>query len=368
MSHSEPRRLSRSRFRIAVLAAFLTVVLAPPAHAALVTPASMEFSPASYDFGPKVPATGPSQPKTFTLTNTGEFDLSIKYVYLAWGPPEAGDPEIFKMTSDGCLGTLAVGASCGIDVAFNPQLPGNKWGELTVTAPFGNHCNEKGEECKENNVSAEARMVGTARTIAVSPPTLSFLPFTVAGGPSPAKTVTFTNEGETSVTVHNVILTNHEHFQSDQFRLVGGTCAPTVTLLPKDSCTAQVAFAPTKVGHLSGDLAILDSAVGGEQYATLEGEGVPPAIGPQPPAEARVLLSHRPPRLTRKRTAVFRFSGMGAAPGFECRLDSGAFAPCESPVRFGHLKLGHHHFAVRQNESGSVGPATHYRWTVEPRR
>jgi hypothetical protein len=181
--------------------------------------------------------------------------------------------------------------------------------------------------------------------------------------------VTFTNEGETSVTVHNVILTNHEHFQSDQFRLMGGSCAPNLILMPRDSCTALVAFAPTEVGHLSGDLGILDSAVGGQQFATLEGEGVPPASGPQLPPEPRVSISHHPARLTRKRAAIFRFVGVGISAGFECRLDSGAFAPCESPVRFRHLGLGHHYFAVRARQGSGrlIGPAS-YRWRIESRR
>jgi hypothetical protein len=361
-------RISVACLRVSIIAAFATILLAYPAQASTVSPASMGFDPASYEFGPRVPATGASAPKAFTLTNTGEFALTITYVSLVWGPQEYGDPEIFRMTSDKCIGTLAVGASCTIEVAFDPQLPGSKWGTLTVAAPFGEHCNSKGE-CKANNVNAQAQMFGIARTIAVTPSVLSFLPFPIGSGPSPAKTVTFTNEGESGVTIHNVLLTNHEHFNADQFRLLGGTCTEKiVSLPPSGSCTAQVAFAPTRLGPLSGDLSILDSAVGGQQFAALEGEGVPLATGVLL-AELRAFISGHPARKTRRRAAVFRFSGTDAGVQFECRLDSSPFAPCSSPLRVGHLGLGHHYFAVKASQgSGRLSSPASYRWRVEPRR
>ena len=360
-------RISVACLRVSIVAAFATILLAYPAQASTVSPASMGFDPASYEFGPRVPATGASAPKVFTLTNTGEFALTIDYVSLVWGPQEYGDPEIFKMLSDKCMGTLAVGASCAIEVAFNPLLPGSKWGTLTVAAPFGEHCNSKGE-CKANNVNAQAQMFGIARTIAVTPPVLSFLPYPIGSGPSPAKTVTFTNEDESGVMVHNVLLTNHEQLNADQFRLVGGTCMPNLTLLPHEGCTAEVAFAPTLLGPLSGDLSILDSAVGGQQFVALEGEGAPPASGVLL-AELRAFISGHPARQTSRRAAVFRFSGTDAGVQFECRLDSAPFAPCSSPLRVGHLRLGHHYFAVRASQGGGrlSSPAS-YRWRIEPRR
>lgn len=357
----------------AITVVFGVLLFASTAQATTVAPASLAFEPSSYYFGVKVPATGPSLPEAFRLTNTGEFSLSVNYVSLTWSPQEFGDPEIFKITSNDCMARLAPGESCAIEVVFDPQLPGPKWGTLTVSAPFGEHCfvGQEGKIiCLPINISAQVQMTGVARTISLSPPSLTFLPREVGGGPSPPKTVTVTNEGELDVKIYNVMLVNHQHPDANQFRILGGTCVAEVELPAKGTCTVEVAFSPSAPGDLAADLGILDSAAGGQQFATLEGEGVAPETRPQPPPEARVFIIRRPAKLTTKRVAVFAFQGTQSAVGFECKLDSRPFRVCESPVRFRHLRLGHHDFAVRAVDGdGLLGPAgAQYRWRIEARR
>jgi len=74
-----------------------------------------------------------------------------------------------------------------------------------------------------------------------------------------------------------------------------------------------------------------------------------------------------PPSQTAARTAVFRFKAQGAASdGFECSVDAGEFASCESPAEYGRLAPGEHIFSVRALSAKGdpdATPAT-YRWRV----
>jgi hypothetical protein len=357
---------------VAITAVLGTLFFAASAHASTASTAgaaSMSFDPSSYDFGTKVPGTGPSPPKAFTLTNTGEFSLSVNYAAIAWAPQEYGDPEVFTITSNDC-GTLVPGASCTIEVVFNPFLPGPKWGTLSVAAPFSEYCDPRHETCQPGNISAQARMTGTARTISLSPASLTFLPLEAGTRPSPPRTVTVTNEGELDVKIFNVMLANYQHSNANQFRIVGGSCGANVVLTPQGTCTVEVAFSPSTPGGLSADLGILDNAAGGEQFAPLEGEGVAPLLQSQPPP-VQVFLFGRPAKLTAKRGAVFWFKGTETAVAFECKLDSHPFAPCASPARFKHLRVGPHYFAVRAldgNRNTSPDAAARYQWRIKTQR
>jgi HYDIN/CFA65/VesB-like, Ig-like domain len=360
--------MSRASRYVAITAALGTLLFAASAHA---YPASLAFDPPSYNFGAKVPGTGPSPPKAFTLTNTGEVSLTVNYAKLAWGPQEYAEPEMFKITSNDC-GTLAPGASCTIEVTFNPNLPGPKWGTLTVTAPYSEHCwsSEGPIICRSTNINAQLQLTGIAQTVSLSPAPLSFLPLEVGRGPSPVKTVTVTNESEYEVKIFNVMLANYHHFDSSQFRLSGGTCTSNLVLPPQGTCTIDVAFSPSTPGGLSADLSLIDNGPGGQQFATLEGEGVASPFQSHPPLTLQVSIFRHPDKLTAKRAAVFWFKGTEAVATFECKLDSRPFVPCEPPARFKHLRVGRHYFAVRPiDSSGRSGrDGARYRWRIKSRR
>ena len=357
--------LPRARWYVVLGTALAMLVWVIPAHA---DTASLTFDPPAYEFGTKLPAT-PAPSKAFTLTNTGEFSLPIETVALAWGPQEYAEPEMFKITSNDC-GTLASGQSCTIEVAFNPVLPGPKWGTITVAAPWSENCNLE-QKCQPVTIHAQLHLTGILSTVSLSPDSVRFLPLEVETGSSPPKTVTLTNEGEFKLTIFRVMLANYRHHDSSQFRISGGTCAPELVLLPHGTCTVGVAFSPSDPGSLSGELGVLDSATVGSQFTTLEGEGI---AAPQPQALSglvpRVSILRGPARLSAKRGAVLWFRGSLANPAFECKLDAGSFVPCVSPARFKYLGLGHHSFAVRELDANGKGEseAARYRWRVEPRR
>jgi hypothetical protein len=62
----------------------------------------------------------------------------------------------------------------------------------------------------------------------------------------------------------------------------------------------------------------------------------------------------------------FKFSSSEANSSFECRLDEGGFAACESPRRYKHLDAGKHKFRVRAiDAAGNMDPTpARYRFKV----
>lgn len=343
------------------------LVFATAAHA---DTASLAFNPPSYEFGARELGAGPSPAQSFVLTNTGESSLAIEYAALVWGPQEYAEPELFKITSDNC-DALAPGASCTIEVVFNPVLPGPKWGTLTVAAPWSENCNiEKPPKCQPVNVHAQLHLTGTASTVALSPTLLTFRPLEVDTGPSPTKIITLINEGETELTIFRVMLANYQHHDSSQFRISGGTCTAELALPSHGSCTVGVAFSPSNPGRFSAELGVFDSASVGQQFATLEGEGVPPPLGIQTPSLPRVSIIRHPDILTDKREAVIWFKGPQDAVAFECKLDANAFVPCRSPARFKHLMVGPHYFVVRALDGNRKGGSdiAKCRWRIEHRK
>jgi large repetitive protein len=79
-------------------------------------------------------------------------------------------------------------------------------------------------------------------------------------------------------------------------------------------------------------------------------------------------LTGGPANPTRSTSATFLFVGLGegGVPGFECRLDGGAFAVCTSPWTYTGLGSGTHTFEVRavSGADGDPTPAAHT-WVID---
>ncbi|MFC7486166.1 hypothetical protein ACOCJ7_13030 [Knoellia sp. CPCC 206453] len=64
-------------------------------------------------------------------------------------------------------------------------------------------------------------------------------------------------------------------------------------------------------------------------------------------------------------TATFAFTEAEAGATVECRLDTAAYASCESPTSFAELAAGSHTFQARATDTvGNVSAVTSYTWTV----
>ena len=82
---------------------------------------------------------------------------------------------------------------------------------------------------------------------------------------------------------------------------------------------------------------------------------------------ANTTITSSPPSASNSTSASFSFTASDAGPGFECRIDGGAFADCSSPASYTGLTEAAHTFEVRaEDAAGNVDatPAAHA-WTVD---
>ncbi len=347
---ASPRISAWRRVTLAVTLGLLsTLCWAPQARGA---EASWEFEPASWDFGTVVPGDGPTPPKAFTLTNTGDVELSVFFVAVG-GNEGAG----FSIAANKC-GKLTPSASCTIEVTFDPSSAGPKDGALSVSSQGG----------EAPQATAELSGTGAGPEISMTPGSHSF-PALPLGDVSPSRSFTLTNTGSLDLTISWLSFVLYLHGDTDQFRITGGTCAAGLVVLPQGTCTVEATFAPTRPGYLAADLLIGSNASGLPHVATVEGFGIAPPT-PQFPvlprvASPRASIVHRPKKQTRSRSAAFWFRGSPTAARFACKLDSEPFRICQSPAHYDGLDHGRHRFTIRALAAeGYWGPPKVFSWRV----
>jgi hypothetical protein len=349
LSSSHPGRWWGVVALSAVTALLAALSFAPAARA----DASWSFAPASWDFGTVVPGSGPSSPKVFTLTNSGDAELSVVLVSVG-GNEGAG----FKLAGNKCGKPLAPGASCEISVSFNPSTPGPKDGQLQVASQGG----------LAPLASAELSGAGAGPEISLAPASLAFgaLPLGTVSAP---RTFTLTNTGSLDLKISSLSLVLYLHADTDQFMIAGGTCAAGSIVPPGGNCTVETRFAPTRPGQQFADLLIASDAPGLPHRVELEGVGVAPEVGPLLPPfiEPRVTILHAPDKRTAKRHAVFWLRGSTTAAAIVCKIDGEEnFKRCESPVRYHRLRPGRHRFAVRAYDpQGRRGRVIVFWWRID---
>ena len=203
-----------------------------------------------------------SAPATITVTNSGNAALAVSSVVTS------GD----FVESDTCVGaSVAQGASCSIQVRFQPTAAGARTGLLTV---YGN----------VPGGQATAALSGTATppaAIVLTPVTLTFVA-TNLGSTSTPGNITIANTGGTTSGLQTPVITG-------DFNISANTCG--ATLEPQSSCTVSIVFKPTASGARTGVLTVMDDA--GTQVATLSGTGTAPATD----ALAPMSLSFQPQQL-----------------------------------------------------------------------
>jgi hypothetical protein len=98
-------------------------------------------------------------------------------------------------------------------------------------------------------------------------------------------------------------------------------------------------------------------------YATVPAATSCTPVSPPPSAA----IDSKPPAATPSTSADFSFHSAPTGAGFECRLDSEAFADCDSgSVTYaGPLAEGSHTFQVRASNANGTGAPASYTWTVD---
>jgi hypothetical protein len=227
---------------------------------------SASLSPTPVAFGNQATNTT-SSAQAVTVTNTGNSPLTT--LAFAFG---GGTPQPFSRpagTAGGTCGTtLAVGASCTVNVVFNPGSATTFSKTLAATAANG-----------AVFAPASVTLTGTG----VTPATVSITPNPLAislasGAPSGTGTVTFKNTaaaGGASVTVTRVAISGGSIFDY-LFNGVNGQDACTgASLAPGASCTVGVrftnVFAQRNGAIRSGTITFTDSGANSPQVGTLQG-------------------------------------------------------------------------------------------------
>ncbi len=212
-----------------------------------VTPGALTFSPNPVSYGSVAVNTTATQ--TVTVENTGGATVTL-------GSPSASNG--FAVVNH-CGASLAPGASCTLQVSFDPGATGAVSGLLTFPASVSG--NAPTDPLSGTGVSAGS--------LSVSPGSLSY-PATAVGSTSTAQTAVFSNPGGVSISLNSPTVSNAS------FIISSNSCG--ATLAAGATCSVGIAFAPAAAGSRSGTL-MLTGGSGSSVTAQvdLSGSGVAPA-------------------------------------------------------------------------------------------
>lgn len=210
----------------------------------------------SVSFGNQVVGTS-STAQTVSLQNTGTAALIFAGAGITITGTNSGD---FSQTNN-CGASVAVGASCTINVTFKPTATGARSGSLTINDDAAN---------SPQNVPLSG--TGTAPVVGLSSANLTFTSQPV-GTTSAAQNITLTNTGNATLTFGGsgiaIAGTNSGDFSQTN------TCGARV--VAGANCTISVTFTPTATGTRTASVSITDDAGNSPQSVSLTGTGVPAA-------------------------------------------------------------------------------------------
>jgi hypothetical protein len=188
-----------------------------------------------------------SGPQTIILTNTGTGTLNISNITVTGA--NAGD---FAQTNT-CIASLAVNASCQVNVTFTPAKIGNPDASLSVTD------NAPGSP---QGISLTGS-TPPAPVASISPTSIAF-PSQYVGTSGLPQNVTITNTGTATLSITGVTTSTSDFAQLS-------ACGSS--LAAGASCQIGVFFDPTASGSRSDTLTITDNASGSPQTVGLAGTG-----------------------------------------------------------------------------------------------
>jgi len=219
----------------------------------LLQVSTVTLAPATLNFSTQPVGTA-TAPQSVTLTNNGPFSLSLSAIAIT-GTNNADFPQ-----TNSCAASLAVGASCTINVTFTPSQAGPEAASLAITDGGGG---------SPQSVSLSGIGLATGPNATFSPTSLTFATQLI-GVASAAQTVTLTNYGTAALTITGIS--------------AGGDFAQTnncgTGLATLASCTVNVTFTPTQSGTRTGALSFTDNAPGSPQTVALTGVGTVIELSP----------------------------------------------------------------------------------------
>jgi hypothetical protein len=213
--------------------------------------AGLSVSPASFSYGSVVDGLTKSQ--SFTLTNTGTAALTIAQLTVTG----AG----YSVSTLNTPATLAAGQSTTFSALFAPTTAGALNGSVSIASNAPN----------SPTVVALSGTGTAAVTMSASPTSVSF--GSINAGTSSSKSVTLTNNGNSSLTISQISVSAKDVTTS-------GITTPT-TLAPGQNAMLNVAFNPTASETVTGNVTVTSSQ-GSSVVLPVSGSGVQAALSVTP--------------------------------------------------------------------------------------
>jgi hypothetical protein len=185
-----------------------------------------------------------------TVTNIGSATLNIASIAVTG----ANGADFGETTT--CGATLAMSATCTINVTFTPSASGARVAAVTLTDDAAN----------SPQLIALTGSVVLAATANLSSPSITFNG-QVVGSTSAGQSVTLTNSGNTALAVTGVVVSGADHGDF----VVTNNCGASIA--GGANCVINATFKPTAGGTRTATITITDSATGGTQTITLQGTG-----------------------------------------------------------------------------------------------
>jgi hypothetical protein len=252
----------------------------------------VSLSPSGLNFSAQ-PVGLPGDAQPVTLTNVGEATLNLSSLTVA-----GANSNDFHVENYDCGASLAVDASCAINVSFAPTAGGPRKSALVIT-----------DDAPESPQRVILTGIGSALSLA--PSSWNFGSQTV-GTTSPPKAITLTNLGSTAIHVWNSAITGTD---SGDFGLVNACPVPPATLGGGAHCTISVQFTPAGIGTRTASLMISHDGGASPSAVALSGTGTAALSSPAPGSGSSRAATPRP--------ADRSTSGRGATNGqFPRRLRS----------------------------------------------
>lgn len=201
---------------------------------------------------------GRVESRTLTLTNAGSARLELRGLRF-----EGDDAGAFGLGKTGCSldAGLGPGATCGIEIAFEPERTGTHRAQLTLDyngpdSPARVELAGEGQEpAPVFRISAKSLDLGSARI----------------AERGEIGTVTISNPGAAWLKLTSITLRG-DHAES--FQLVPGSCDGASALAPSGSCTVGVRVAPLIEGPLRATILVRHGAEPGTATVTLSARGL----------------------------------------------------------------------------------------------
>ncbi|WP_338763143.1 choice-of-anchor D domain-containing protein [Massilia sp. METH4] len=246
------------------LAAFIGNPNVTASPVASVNPAALSFAATAVGQA--------ASPLAATLSNTGTAALNIGTLSLSG--TAAGD---YAISGGTCANGAAVaaGASCTIQVGFQPSATGARNASLVITH-------------NATGGSSSVALTGTGNAVAQGSIALSAnavdFGALVSGVASPARTITVTNTGAAAVAFTAIAVGG----ANPGVFTLGGTCGAASPVPAGGSCTVTVTATATAAGPFSGTLSLASNASNGTVSVALGGTvaAPAPAIAANPSAVA----------------------------------------------------------------------------------